>query len=85
MLGFVLTIHGKPKAVLIGRAEDFLEHRATPVPKTVCSRCNLKVLVQGLESSGSTSEIDERQKAVGASERGRVRELPIGYTVGKEP
>jgi hypothetical protein len=60
---FVLTIHGKPKAVLIG-AEDFLEIVRNPSAEDRLLALQLGALVQGLESSGSTSEIDERQDAL---------------------
>ena len=54
---FVLTIHSKPKAVLIG-AEEFLE-----IAQPECGRpfacLAVGALVQGLESSGNPSEIDE--------------------------
>ena len=61
---FVLTIHSKPKAVLIG-AEAFLEILRGPSAEDRSWRLQLGALVQGLESSGSsseTAEIEERQE-----------------------
>jgi PHD/YefM family antitoxin component YafN of YafNO toxin-antitoxin module len=63
---FVLTIHGKPKAVLIG-AEAFLEIMRHPSTEDRLLALQLGALVQGLESTSSTaetSEIDERQGAL---------------------
>ena len=55
---FVLTIHSKPKAVLIG-AEEFLEIVRNPSAEDRLLALQLGALVQGLESSGNPSEIDE--------------------------
>jgi PHD/YefM family antitoxin component YafN of YafNO toxin-antitoxin module len=63
---FVLTIHSKPKAVLIG-AEAFLEIMRNPSTEDRLLALQLGALVQGLESSNSTSdtsEIDQRQRAL---------------------
>ena len=57
---FVLTIHSKPKAVLIG-AEAFLEILRGPAPKTVLLALQLGALVQGLESS-TTSDRNRRTR-----------------------
>jgi hypothetical protein len=61
---FVLTIHSRPKAVLIG-AEAFLEMLRGPSPEDRLLALQLGALVQGLESSGSpseTAEIEEPQE-----------------------
>jgi PHD/YefM family antitoxin component YafN of YafNO toxin-antitoxin module len=60
---FVLTIHSRPKAVLIG-AEEFLEIMRNPSAEDRLLALQLGALVQGLESTGSTVEIDERQEAL---------------------
>jgi hypothetical protein len=63
---FVLTIHSKPKAVLIG-AEAFLEIMRNPRTEDRLLALQLGALVQGLESSNTmaeTSEVDERQEAL---------------------
>jgi prevent-host-death family protein len=52
---FVLTIHSKPKAVLIG-AEAFLEILRDPSPEDRLLALQLGALVQGLESSGTSTE-----------------------------
>src|SRR6516225_2666061 len=52
---FVLTIHSKPKAVLIG-AEAFLEILRGPSPEDRFLALQLGALVQGLESSGTSTE-----------------------------
>jgi prevent-host-death family protein len=57
----VLTIHGKPKAVLIG-AEDFLEIVRNPSTEDRLLALQLGALVQGLASSAV--EIDEPQGAL---------------------
>jgi PHD/YefM family antitoxin component YafN of YafNO toxin-antitoxin module len=59
----VLTIHSKPKAVLIG-AEAFLSILRGPSPEDRLLALQLGALVQGLESSaGSDSvESDEPQE-----------------------
>jgi hypothetical protein len=58
---YVLTIHSKPKAVLIG-AEAFLDILRGPSSEDRLLALQLGALVQGLESSGSTAEVDERQE-----------------------
>jgi len=61
---FVLTIHSKPKAVLIG-AEAFLDILRGPRPEDRLLALQLGALVQGLESAGTTSEtaeIEDRQE-----------------------
>jgi hypothetical protein len=55
---FVLTIHGKPKAVLIG-AEDFLDIVRNPGAEDRLLALQLGALVRGLESSSATAEIKE--------------------------
>jgi PHD/YefM family antitoxin component YafN of YafNO toxin-antitoxin module len=63
---FVLTIHSRPKAVLIG-AEAFLEIMRNPSTEDRLLALQLGALVQGLDSASSTaetSEIDERQEAL---------------------
>ena len=60
---FVLTIHGKPKAVLIG-AEDFLDIVRNASAEDRLLALQLGALVRGLESSGNTAEVDERQAAL---------------------
>jgi Antitoxin Phd_YefM, type II toxin-antitoxin system len=60
---FVLTIHSKPKAVLIG-AEEFLEIIRNPSARDRLLALQLGALVQGLESQGSTTEIEEPQEAL---------------------
>src|SRR5271170_163973 len=54
---FVLTIHSKPKAVLIG-AEAFLEILRGPSPQDRLLALQLGALVQGLESSATAAESD---------------------------
>src|SRR6516162_2953629 len=61
---FVLTIHSKPKAVIIG-AEAFLDILRGPSSQDRFLALQLGALVQGLESSpnpAEASEIDERQE-----------------------
>jgi hypothetical protein len=60
---FVLTIHSKPKAVLIG-AEEFLEIIRNPSARDRLLALQLGALVQGLESQGSTTEVHETQEAL---------------------
>jgi hypothetical protein len=61
---FVLTIHSKPKAVIIG-AEAFLDILREPSSRDRFLALQLGALVQGLESSSAAaSEIDERQEAL---------------------
>jgi hypothetical protein len=59
---FVLTIHSRPKAVLIG-AEAFLEILRTPNPEDRLLALQLGALVQGLESSGTTGETAEIEES----------------------
>ena len=54
---FVLTIHSKPKAVLIG-AEAFLEILRSPSPEDRLLALQLGALVQGLESSSTSTETE---------------------------
>ncbi len=61
---FVLTIHSKPKAVLIG-AEAFLEILRSPSPEDRLLALQLGALVQGLEASNNSfeaSDVEERQE-----------------------
>jgi PHD/YefM family antitoxin component YafN of YafNO toxin-antitoxin module len=61
---FVLTIHSKPKAVIIG-AEAFLDILRSPRPEDRLLALQLSALVQGLEASTNsleTSEIEEPQE-----------------------
>jgi len=61
---FVLTIHSRPKAVLIG-AEAFLDILRSPSPEDRLLALQLGALVQGLESSSTASEsadIEDRQE-----------------------
>jgi hypothetical protein len=61
---FVLTIHSKPKAVLIG-AEAFLDILRGPSDEDRLLALQLGALVQGLESSSipsETVEIEEREE-----------------------
>jgi hypothetical protein len=61
---FVLTIHSKPKAVLIG-AEAFLEILRGPSPQDRMLALQLGALVQGLESStASTDETADLEQLV---------------------
>ena len=55
---FVLTIHSRPKAVLIG-AEAFLEIMRNPSTADRLLALQLGALVQGLESTGGTSDTSE--------------------------
>src|SRR3954463_12415265 len=55
---FVLTIHSKPKAVLIG-AEAFLKLLRGHSPDDRLLALQLGALVQGLESAGSPDVADE--------------------------
>ncbi len=61
---FVLTIHSKPKAVLIG-AEAFLEILRSPSPEDRLLALQLGALVQGLEASNNSfeaSDVEERHE-----------------------
>jgi hypothetical protein len=60
---FVLTIHSKPKAVLIG-AEAFLEIVRGTSSEDRLLALQLGALVQGLESSNDTAEIEEPQEVL---------------------
>ena len=55
---FVLTIHSKPKAVLIG-AEAFLELLRGHTPEDRLLALQLGALVQGLEASNSSDDLPE--------------------------
>ena len=55
---FVLTIHSKPKAVLIG-AEAFLALLRGHTPEDRLLALQLGALVQGLEASTSSDELSE--------------------------
>lgn len=57
---FVLTIHSKPKAVIIG-AEAFLDLLRGPTAEDRLLALQLGALVQGHEASSSTADIEERQ------------------------
>ena len=55
---FVLTIHSKPKAVLIG-AEAFLALLRGHTPEDRLLALQLGALVQGLEASTSSDDLNE--------------------------
>ena len=55
---YVLTIHSKPKAVMIG-AEAFLSLLRAATPEDRLLALQLGALVQGLESSGVDAEEPE--------------------------
>ena len=57
---FVLTLHSKPKAVLLG-AEAFLSLLSGQTPQDRLLALQLGALVQGLEASGSSDEIAEAE------------------------
>jgi hypothetical protein len=61
----VLTIHSKPKAVLIG-AEAFLSILRGPSPEDRLLALQLGALVQGLESTAASDSVesDEPQEAL---------------------
>jgi hypothetical protein len=68
---FVLTIHSRPKAVLIG-AEAFLALLRGHTPEDRLLALQLGALVQGLEASTSSDDLPEadselREDLVGAS------------------
>ncbi|WP_435017594.1 type II toxin-antitoxin system Phd/YefM family antitoxin [Tundrisphaera sp. TA3] len=63
---FVVTIHGKPKAVMIG-AEAFLHLLRGAIPEDRLLALQLGALVQGLESSAAEVQEDE---TVGAGSKG---------------
>src|SRR5262245_60029938 len=58
---FVLTIHSKPKAVIIG-AEAFLDLLRGPSSEDRFLALQLGALVQGLESQSSQAEAEEPQE-----------------------
>jgi PHD/YefM family antitoxin component YafN of YafNO toxin-antitoxin module len=58
---FVLTIHSKPKAVLIG-AEAFLEILRGNRREDRLLALQLGALVQGLESSSATADADQPEE-----------------------
>ena len=57
---FVLTIHSKPKAVIIG-AEAFLDILRGPSVEDRLLALQLGALVQGHEASSIASDVEERQ------------------------
>lgn len=57
---FVLTIHSKPKAVLIG-AEAFLALLRGHTPEDRLLALQLGALVQGLEASNSSDDLAEAE------------------------
>ena len=59
---FVLTIHSKPKAVLIG-AEAFLQLLRGHSPSDRLLALQLGALVQGLESATTTEVASESEEA----------------------
>jgi hypothetical protein len=59
----VLTIHSKPKAVLIG-AEAFLSILRGPSPEDRLLALQLGALVQGLESAGGPDSIESEEPEV---------------------
>ena len=59
---FVLTIHSKPKAVLIG-AEAFLALLRGHTPEDRLLALQLGALVQGLEASTSSDDLPEDDSA----------------------
>ena len=58
---YVLTIHSKPKAVIIG-AEAFLDLLRGPTPEDRLLALQLGALVQGHEATSTGSEVEERQE-----------------------
>jgi hypothetical protein len=58
---FVLTIHSKPKAVIIG-AEAFLDLLRGPTAEDRLLALQLGALVQGHEAPLASSDVDERQE-----------------------
>ncbi|MGZ3356603.1 MAG: hypothetical protein ACXVBO_17325 [Isosphaeraceae bacterium] len=59
----MLTIHSKPKAVLIG-AEAFLSMLRGPSPEDRLLALQLGALVQGLESSSSSDSLESEDRQV---------------------
>ncbi len=58
---YVLTIHSKPKAVLIG-AEAFLDILRGICPQDRLLALQLGALVQGLEGNGSAADSSETEE-----------------------
>jgi hypothetical protein len=58
---FVLTIHSKPKAVIIG-AEAFLDLLRGATAEDRLLALQLGALVQGHEASSTTSDVGERRE-----------------------
>jgi PHD/YefM family antitoxin component YafN of YafNO toxin-antitoxin module len=58
---FVLTIHSKPKAVIIG-AEAFLDLLRGATAEDRLLALQLGALVQGHEAASTTSDVEERQE-----------------------
>ena len=58
---FVLTIHSKPKAVIIG-AEAFLDLLRGATAEDRLLALQLGALVQGHEASSTTSDVEERRE-----------------------
>jgi PHD/YefM family antitoxin component YafN of YafNO toxin-antitoxin module len=58
---FVLTIHSKPKAVIIG-AEAFLDLLRGPTMEDRLLALQLGALVQGHEASSASSDVEERHE-----------------------
>ena len=66
---YVVTIHGKPKAVMIG-AEAFLQLLQGAMPEDRLLALQLGALVQGMDSSDSDNKSDADQpEPVGAGSR----------------
>ena len=57
---YVLTIHSKPKAVIIG-AEAFLDLLRGPTPEDRLLALQLGALVQGHEASATSTDAEEPQ------------------------
>ena len=66
----VLTIHSKPKAVLIG-AEAFLNLLRRQTPQDRLLALQLGALVQGLEGSAGTAETEDLQLESDSAEESR--------------
>lgn len=71
---YVLTIHSKPKAVIIG-AEAFLNLLRGHTPEDRLLALQLGALVQGLESGGTA---DETEEAAPARDKGPREEALVG-------
>src|SRR6478672_3478085 len=65
---FVLTIHSKPKAVIIG-AEAFLALLRGHAPEDRLLALQLGALVRGLEASSSSEGLDEVETEVESESR----------------